>query len=101
MALVIIIPLIVIGIVGTAGYLIYRFLIYDMMCSRTVEKTLREYSIAKTQSQIVREYHHSRGNDMSEREARVMAKHYRQHEPDQFLAMYETTRDRLKSDKGE
>lgn len=99
MALVIVIPLAVVGAIGAVVYLLYRFVIYDAMCNRSVEKMLREYSIDKSQSQIVREYHKVKGTDLSSREADNMAKHYRQKDPDQFLEMYETVRDHLKNNR--
>ena len=97
--MVIIIPLVVVGAIGAAIYLLYKFVIYDSMCNRNVQKILREYKIGKSQSQIIKEYHKAKGTNISDREANRMAKHYRQNDPDQFLEMYETTRDDLKNSK--
>ena len=57
MASVIIIPIVIVAIVGLSGYLVYRFLLYDMMCKRSVNKTLQKYNIKKTPAQIIKEYY--------------------------------------------
>ena len=88
----IIIPIVVVAIVGIIGYAIYRFVIYDMICNKSVNETLRKYKIKKTQSQIIKEYHQSKGETISEKEAAQLEKHYRQNEPEQFLAMYDAIR---------
>ena len=100
MVTAIIIPIVVVAIVGLGGYLVYRFLIYDIVCNRSVNETLRKYNIKKTQSQIIREYHESKGETISEKEISHLEKHYRQHEPEQFLAMYDAIRDKSKSNEG-
>ncbi len=89
----IIIPVVMVAIVGISGYLVYRLIIYDYMCNRSVNETLRRYSIKKTQFQIIKEYHESKGEKISEKEIAHLEKHYRQHEPEQFLAMYDAIRD--------
>ena len=94
---VIIIPLAIVSALGIAGYLIYRFVLYDYFCSRSVNETLRKYNIKKTQFQIIKEYHESKGEKISEKEISQLEKHYRQHEPEQFLAMYDATRDKSKN----
>ena len=88
----IIIPIVVVAIVGIIGYTIYRFVIYDYICNKSVNETLRKYNIKKTQFQIIKEYHQSRGETISEKEISQLEKHYRQNEPDQFLAMYDAVR---------
>ncbi len=95
----IIIPLAIVAIVGIAGYLIYRFGLYDYFCNRSVNGTLRKYNIKKTQFQIIKEYHESKGETISEKEISQLEKHYRQHEPEQFLAMYDATRDKSKNNE--
>ena len=97
MASVLVIPIIIVAVVGLVGYLVYRFLIYDMMCKRNVSQTLRKYNITKSPSQIIREYHRHRGEQLSDREVRALEKNYRQNEPDQFLAMYDSVRDHSKN----
>ena len=94
----IIIPIVVVAIVGLAGYAIYRFVIYDFMCSKSVNETLRKYNIKKTQSQIIKEYHQSKGENISEKEVSQLEKYYRQKEPEQFLAMYDAVRNKSKKD---
>ena len=98
MVTAIIIPIVVVAIVGIAGYAIYRFVIYDFLCNKTVNETLRKYNIKKTQSQIIKEYHQSKGETISEKEVSQLEKHYRQHEPEQFLAMYDAIRKKSTND---
>ena len=88
----IIIPIVIVAIVGILGYAIYRFVIYDLMCDKSVNATLRKYNIKKTQSQIIKEYHESKGETISEKKVSQLKKQYRQHEPEQFLAMYDAVR---------
>ncbi len=95
----IIIPLTIVAAAGIAGYLIYHFVLYDYFCNRSVNGTLRKYDIKKTQFQIIKEYHESKGEKISEKEILQLEKHYRQHEPEQFLAMYDATRDKSKNNE--
>jgi len=95
----ILIPLAIVAVVGISGYLIYRFVLYDYFCNRSVNETLRKYSIKKTQFQIIKEYHESKGEKISDKEISQLEKHYRQHEPEQFLAMYDATRDKSKNNE--
>ena len=96
MASVIIIPIVIVAIVGLSGYLVYRFLIYDMMCKRSVNKTLQKYNIKKTPSQIIKEYYNNKGEEISHKEVEILEKNYRQNEPEQFLVMYDAIRDNRK-----
>ena len=91
------IPLVIVAAVGTLGYLIYHFVVYDFFCNRSVNQTLRKYKIKKTQFQIIKEYHESKGEKISEKEISHMQKQFRQHEPEQFLTMYDATRDKSKT----
>jgi len=95
----IIIPIVVVAIVGIAGYAIYRFVVYDIICNKSVNETLRKYNIKKTQSEIIKEYHQSRGETISDKEVSHLEKHYRQHEPEQFLAMYDAIRKKSKNNE--
>ncbi len=99
MVAVILFPLVIVAIVGISGYLIYRFVLYDYFCNRSVNETLRKYSIKKTQFQIIKEYHESKGEKITDKEISQLEKHYRQHEPEQFLAMYDATRDKSKNNE--
>jgi len=92
-----IIPILIVAIVGIGGYVIYRFVIYDYLCNKSVNETFRKYNIKKTQSQIIKEYHESKGETISEKEVSHLEKHYRQKEPEQFLAMYDAVRDKSKN----
>jgi hypothetical protein len=93
MASIIIIPIITVAIIGLTGYLIYRFLIYDLLCKRMVNQTLQKYNIKKTPSQIIKEYYSKKGEQITYKEIQNLEKNYRQNEPEQFLAMYDTIRD--------
>ena len=93
MASVIIIPLVIVAIAGLAGYLVYKFFIFDMICKRSINMTLQKYNIKKTPSQIIREYYNKKGEKISHKEIQTLEKNYRQNEPEQFLAMYDAIRD--------
>ncbi|MFQ5496965.1 MAG: hypothetical protein ACE5DU_03665 [Nitrosopumilus sp.] len=97
MASIIIIPILIVAIVGLSGYLVYRFLIYDLHCKRSVNQTLLKYNIQKTPSQIIKEYYHSKGESISHREVQILEKNYRQNEPEQFLTMYDAIREKSKN----
>jgi len=94
MAAVIIIPIIFVAIIGLSGYLVYRFFVFDLMCKRSVTKSLQKYNIKKTPSQIIKEYYNTKGEQISEKEIHNLEKNYRQNEPDQFLVMYDAIRDK-------
>lgn len=93
MASPLIIPIIIVAIVGLTGYLVYRFVIFDFICKRAVNQKLQKYNIEKTPSQIITEYYKSKGEEISNKEVRRIEKRYRQNEPEQFLAMYDSIRD--------
>ena len=65
MAAIIIIPILVVAIIGLSGYLVYRFLIYDLYCKRSVNQSLQKYNIKKTPSQIIKEYYDNKGEQIS------------------------------------
>ncbi len=94
-----IIPITLVAILGLSGYLVYRFLLHDYCCNRAVNATLREFNIKKTQYQIIKEYHESKGKEISEKDILFLQKRYRQREPDQFLSMYDSMRDKSDTDK--
>ncbi len=94
-----IIPITLVAILGISGYLVYRFLLNDYLCNRSVNATLREYNIKKTQYQIIKEYHASKVNEISDKEISFLQKRYRQREPDQFLSMYDSIRDKSNTEK--
>ena len=93
MVSVIVIPIIIVAIVGLTGYLVYRFVLFDILCKRSVDNTLRKYNITKTPSQIIKEYYDKKGENISHKEIQIIEKNYRQNEPEQFLAMYDAVRD--------
>ena len=98
-AAIIIIPLTIVVIAGIVGYLGYRFVIKDFVCNKSVNDTLREYKIKKTQYQIIKEYHENKGEKISDKEIAHLQKHYRQNEPEQFLAMYDSIREKSDTEK--
>lgn len=93
MASILIIPIIIVSVVGLAGYFVYRFVIFDFLCKRAITQKLQKYNIKKTPSQIIREYYKSKGKEISHKEVQRIEKQYRQNEPDQFLVMYDSIRD--------
>ena len=80
--------------VGILVYLTYRLVIFDYLCDRSVNTTLRKYDIKKTQFQIIKEYYENKGEMVSEKVISQLAKQYRQKEPEQFLAMYDSIRNK-------
>lgn len=98
MSAVILIPLVISAAIGILGYLTYRLVIFDYLCDRSVNTTLRKYDIKKTQFQIIKEYYENKGEIVSEKEISRLAKKYRQKEPEQFLTMYDSVRDKSKTE---
>jgi len=98
MAYAIIIPITIVGVLGLAGYLLYRFIIFDLLCNKSVNDTLRKYNIDKSQFDIVTEYYEQKGDPISDTEISRLVKQYRQNEPEQFLAMYDSTREKSKTE---
>ena len=88
-----IIPIAIVAILGITGYLVYRYVIFDILANNTVNNTLKRYNIKKTQFEIIKEFNENKGESLSDREINRLAKHYRRNEPDQFLAMYDNLRD--------
>ncbi len=93
----IIIPITVVAIVGLSGYLVYRYVMFDLLCKRSVNKTLQKYNIKKTPSHIIKEYYNDKGEEISHKEIQNIEKNYRQREPEQFITMYDTVRENLKN----
>lgn len=96
MSVILIIPILVVTIIGLSTYLAYRFIIHDMYCKISVNKSLQKYNIKKTPFEIIKEYYENKGEQISHQEIQNLEKNYRQHEPDQFLAMYDAIRDHQK-----
>jgi hypothetical protein len=96
MVSIIIIPLLVVIVSGLTGYLVYRLVIYDWYCKRSVNQSLQKYNIKKTPAEIIKEYYDSKGEQISHQEIKNLEKNYRQNEPDQFLTMYDAIRDNKK-----
>jgi len=92
---VILIPLMISAVVGIIGYLTYRLVIFDLWCTHSVNSTLKKYDIKKNQYEIIKEFYKNKGETLSEKKISQLAKQYRQKEPEQFLAMYDSIRDRL------
>ncbi len=94
MASAIIIPIVLVAIVGLTGYLMYRFILFDMICRNSVSRTLKRYNIRKTPYQIVEEFHKARGENLAPGEIKNLEKQYIQDGPDQFLSMFDAIRER-------
>ena len=92
-----IIPISVVAILGSSGYLVYRYVIFDNLANNSVNNTLRRYNIKKTQHEIIREFNEKKGEQLTDSEINRLAKHYRRNEPDQFLSMYDNLRDKPKN----
>lgn len=96
MASIIIIPILITTIIGLSSYLVYKFLLRDILAKRSVNQTLQKYNIKKTPSQIIKEYYENKGEQISHQEIQNLEKNYRQNEPEQFLAMYDAIREKTK-----
>ena len=99
MVSVIIIPIFIVVIVGLSGYLVYRYVMFDLLCKRSVNQTLQKYNIRKTPSEIIKEYYNNKGEEISHKEIQNIEKNYRQKEPEQFLTMYDAIRENNKDKK--
>ncbi|MBC8517128.1 MAG: hypothetical protein ISR81_07285 [Nitrosopumilus sp.] len=96
MASIIIIPILIVVIVGLSSYLVHKFVLRDILAKRSINQTLQKYNIKKTPSEIIKEYYENRGERLSHQEIQNIEKNYRQNEPEQFLAMYDAIRDKIK-----
>jgi len=96
-AAVIIIPILVVTIIALSSYLVYKFLIQNLLSKRSITQTLEKYNIDKTTSQIIKEYYENKGESLSDQEIQKLEKNYIQNEPEQFLAMYDAIRDNEKT----
>ena len=92
-----IIPISIVAILGISGYLIYRFVIFDILANSAINNTLKKYNIKKTQFEIIKEFHENKGENLTDGEINRLAKQYRRNEPDQFLAMYDNLRDKTQN----
>ena len=97
MVFVIIIPLTIVAILGIAGYLVYRYVIFDYLSNKSVNDTLRKYDIKKTPFEIIKEYYENKGESLSDQEVWRRVKQYKKKEPEQFLAMYDSIRENSKT----
>ncbi len=98
MVAVLIIPLSIVAILGITGYLIYRYVILDFLKNKSVNDTLKKYNIKKTQFEIIKEYFENKGESISHQEISRLVKQYRHKEPEQFLAMYDSVREKSRSE---
>ena len=97
MASIIIIPILIVVIIGLSSYLVHKFLLRDILAQRSVSQTLQKYNIKKTPSEIIKEYHENKGEQLTHQEIQRLEKNYRQNEPEQFLAMYDSIRENTKN----
>ena len=89
-----IIPISIVAILGISGYLVYRYVIFDILANGSINRTLRRYNIKKTQFEIIKEFNENNGEKLSDAEINRLAKRYRREDPDQFLSMYDNLRDK-------
>ena len=94
----IIIPLGLVAAAGIGGYILYRYVLFDLFCKQSVNKKLDELKIDKTPYQIIKEYHKLKGENLTEKEISHLEKQYRQTEPEQFLSMYDKIREKTRND---
>ena len=97
MASIIIIPILIVVIIGLFSYIVYKFLLRNIIAKRSVNQTLQKYNIKKTPSEIIKEYYDYKGEKLTHAEIQSLEKNYRQNEPEQFLAMYDSIRDNIKN----
>jgi hypothetical protein len=97
MAPIIIIPILVVTVIALSSYLVYKLLLQNLLSKRSIIQTLEKYNIDKTPSQIIQEYHESKGESLSPQEIQKLEKNYTKNEPEQFLAMYDAIRDNEKN----
>lgn len=97
MAAIIIIPILIVSIIGLSSYLIHKFVLRDILAKRSVNQTLQKYNIKKTPSEIIKEYYDFKGERLTHKEIQSLEKNYRQNEPEQFLAMFDSIRDNTKN----
>ena len=93
MASALVIPILIAAAAGLAAYLLYRLVIYDMACARSVRSTLKHHGIPETPLQIILEFHRAAGSPIARQEAERLEKEYRQSDPGRFLAMYDAIRE--------
>jgi|TARA_Y100000389_G_C17054681_1_gene314470 hypothetical protein len=94
---VIIIPILVVSIAAISSYLVYQLFLKNFLAKRSISQTLEKYNIQKTPSQIIKEYHENKGENLTHEEIQKLEKNYTRNEPEQFLAMYDAIRDNDKS----
>ena len=58
-----IIPISIVAILGISGYLVYRYVIFDILANNAVNSTLRRYNIKKSQHEIIREFNANKGEN--------------------------------------
>ena len=70
-----IIPISIVAILGISGYLVYRYVIFDILANNAVNSTLRRYNIKKSQQEIIREFNANKGENLTDAEINRLAKH--------------------------
>ena len=66
-----IIPISIVAILGISGYLVYRFVIFDILANSSVNSTLKRYNIKKTQFEIIKEFNENKGENLSDAKLRT------------------------------
>ena len=98
MVAVLIIPLSIVAILGITGYLLYRYVIFDFLSNKSVNDTLKKYNIKKTQFEIIKEYFEAKGDSISHQEILRLVKQFRRKDPEQFLFMYDSVREKSRTE---
>ena len=70
----------------------------DFLINRSVNDTLKKYAIKKTPYEIIKEYYQNKGESLSDQDISRLVKQYKREEPEQFLAMYDSIREKSKTD---
>jgi len=97
MVVILIIPLSIVAVIGISGYLVYRYILSGFLSNKSINDTLKKYDIKKTPFEIIKEYYQSKGEPLSDQEISRLEKQYKRKEPEQFLAMYDSTRENTKT----
>ena len=71
-----IIPISIVAILGISGYLVYRYVIFDILANSTINNTLKKYNIKKTQFEIIKEFHENKGEKLTDGDIKRRTKVY-------------------------
>ena len=63
-----IIPIAAVGIIGVSGYLVYRYVIFDILANNAINNILKRYNIKTTQFEIIKEFNENKGKNLYDAE---------------------------------